>query len=210
MTRNLPSGGLVDRLRRFSFPLLRYPNYGALTSTPAGLFPAEHASLHWTHNRTCSFPAYGSHLGCLTAGLAAFRTRSGACDTLSRHCVRYVRHRFAFSLASALCSTASAAGHPALFGGFVATMAESDFSCPCIIGFGSSPSRCGPVGSGDGSERLGLRNILSFVAQSPTPSDHCVRFAPAVADDHATLASRRRATTLPGPVFHRLERVSFA
>src|SRR6202030_2487532 len=42
---------------------------------------------------------------------------------------------------------ASAAGRPALFGGFVATMAESDFSCPCIIGFGSSPSRCGPVGS---------------------------------------------------------------
>ena len=23
-------------------------------------------------------------------------------------------------------------------------MARSDFSCPCIIGFGSSPSRCGP------------------------------------------------------------------
>ncbi len=23
---------------------------------------------------------------------------------------------------------------------------SSDFSCPCIIGFGSSPSRCGPVG----------------------------------------------------------------
>src|SRR6516164_1858699 len=52
VTRNLPSGGLVDRLRRFSFHLLRYPNYGALTSTPAGLFPAEHASLRWTHNRT--------------------------------------------------------------------------------------------------------------------------------------------------------------
>ena len=32
--------------------LLRYPNYGALTSTPAGLSPAEHASLRWTHNRT--------------------------------------------------------------------------------------------------------------------------------------------------------------
>ena len=98
-------------------------------------------------NRTCGFPAYGSHLGCLTAGLAAFRTRSGVCDTLSRHCVRHVRHRLAFSLAPALRSTASAAGRPALFGGFVATMAESDFSCPCIIGFGSSPSRCGPVGS---------------------------------------------------------------
>jgi hypothetical protein len=51
----------------------------------------------------------------------------------------------------------------------------------------------------DGSERLDLRNIISFVAQSPTPSNHCVRFASAVADDYATLASRRRATTLPGP-----------
>ena len=48
------------------------------------------------------------------------------------------------------------------------------------------------------------------MAQSHTPSDHCVRFAPAVADDRATLASRRRATTLPVPVFHRQDRVSFA
>src|SRR5215469_4079612 len=55
----------------------------------------------------------------------------------------------------------------------------------------------------DGPNRLGLRNVTYFVAQSPTPSDHCVRFAPAVADDCATLASRRCATTLPGPVFHR-------
>jgi hypothetical protein len=39
---------------------LCYPNYGALTSTPAGLSPAEHASLHWTHNRTGRFPASGS------------------------------------------------------------------------------------------------------------------------------------------------------
>jgi hypothetical protein len=28
---------------------------------------------------------------------------------------------------------------------FSATTTESDFSHPCIIGFGSSPSRCGPV-----------------------------------------------------------------
>src|SRR5262249_1472825 len=56
-------------------------------------------------NRTCSFPASGSHLGCWTASLAAFRTRSGTCDTLSRHWVRHVRHRVAFSLASALRST---------------------------------------------------------------------------------------------------------
>ena len=49
MTRNLPKGDLVDRLQRFCFHILRYPSYGALTSTPAGLSPAEHASLRWTH-----------------------------------------------------------------------------------------------------------------------------------------------------------------
>ena len=52
MTRDLPSGDLVDGLRRFCFHLLRYPNYGALTFTPAGLSPAEHASLTWTHLQT--------------------------------------------------------------------------------------------------------------------------------------------------------------
>src|SRR6202040_2396114 len=53
----------------------------------------------------------------------------------------------------------------------------------------------------DGSERLGLRKVTSFVAQSPTPSDHCVRFASAVADDCATLASRRCATAYRGRSF---------
>src|SRR5262249_11936188 len=37
----------------------------------------------------------------------------------------------------------------ALFAGFIATMTRSDFSCPCIIGYGSSPSRCGPSLSPD-------------------------------------------------------------
>jgi hypothetical protein len=45
----------------------------------------------------------------------------------------------AFPLVSALGSTNSAADHSALFVGFPATMAESDFSRPCIIGYGSSP-----------------------------------------------------------------------
>src|SRR6476620_4552182 len=57
VTRSLPWGDLVDRLQSFSFHHLCYPNYGALTSTPAGLSPAVHASLRWTHNWTCSFPA---------------------------------------------------------------------------------------------------------------------------------------------------------
>src|SRR6516162_2842441 len=38
-----------------------------LTLAPAGLSPAEHPSLYWTHNSTCGFPAYGSHLECVTA-----------------------------------------------------------------------------------------------------------------------------------------------
>src|ERR1700738_5258448 len=59
VTRSLPWGDLVDRLQSFSFHHLCYPNYGALTSTPAGLAPAEHASLRWTHNRTGRSPASG-------------------------------------------------------------------------------------------------------------------------------------------------------
>jgi hypothetical protein len=99
-------------------------------------------------NRTCGFPAYGSHLGCVTADccvLATCRTRSSACDTRSRYCARCVLCRLAFPSAPALGSTDSAAGCPALFIGFPATMAGSDFSRSCIIGCGSSPSRHGPV-----------------------------------------------------------------
>src|SRR5215467_8016229 len=75
--------------------------------------------------------------------LATFRTRSSACVTLSRLCARHVLCWLAFPLASALGSTGSAADCSALFVGFTATMAESDFPRPCIIGYGSSPSRCG-------------------------------------------------------------------
>ena len=40
-----------------------YPNYqGLLDSCPGGLSPAEHASLRWTHNRTCGTPASGSRI----------------------------------------------------------------------------------------------------------------------------------------------------
>jgi hypothetical protein len=77
--------------------------------------------------------------------LAACRMRSSACDTLSRCCARRVLCWPTFPLVPALGSTGSAAGGPALFVGFTATMAESDFPCPCVIGDGSSPSRCGPA-----------------------------------------------------------------
>ena len=74
--------------------------------------------------------------------LAAFRTRSSAWDTPARIYVRSVLYQQAFPLVPALDtlgSATSAAGSPALFGSFVTTMARSDFSCRCIIGFGSSP-----------------------------------------------------------------------
>jgi len=85
--------------------------------------------------------------------LAACRTRSSPCDTPLRFCARRVRGWPAFPLVPALCSTHSAAGCPALFAGFIATMAESDFSRPFIIGYGSSPSRCGPARAAAGQTR---------------------------------------------------------
>src|SRR5207302_6790240 len=91
--------------------------------------------------------------------LATFRMRSNACDTLIRLCARHVLCWLAFPLVPALGSTGSAvagsaadcsaAGCATLFAGFIATMAESDFSCPFVIGYGSSPSRCGPSLSRD-------------------------------------------------------------
>ena len=88
----------------------------------------------------------GDRAGCWSAVnfsfflcLAAFRTRSSAWDTLSRICARRVRCWPVFPLVPALGSTTSAAGFPALFGGFFATMTESDFSSPCVTGFGYSP-----------------------------------------------------------------------
>src|SRR3954471_4638977 len=41
--------------RTFGFPPACHPSYGASALTPAGLTPAEHISLTWTHNRACGF-----------------------------------------------------------------------------------------------------------------------------------------------------------
>jgi hypothetical protein len=54
-----------------------------------------------------------------------------------RPSLHWLRHSY---LHRADCS----AGCSALFAGFTATMAKSDFPRPCIIGYGSSTSRCGP------------------------------------------------------------------
>jgi hypothetical protein len=75
---------------------------------------------------------------------AACRMRSSASDTPSRFCARHVVCWSTFPLAPALCSIDSAANCSALFTDFLATTAGSDFPRPCVIGYGSSPSRCGP------------------------------------------------------------------
>ena len=66
--------------------------------------------------------------------LAAFRTRSSALGAPSRPCVRSALRSTDFPLATSLPSTTSAAGPPALFGGFPGTTKVSDFPSPCIIG----------------------------------------------------------------------------
>jgi len=51
-----------------------------------------------------------------------------------------------FSLANPLSSTTSAAGGPALFGGFAGTTGLSDFPRSCISGLRPRPSLSGPPG----------------------------------------------------------------
>ena len=60
VTCDLPKGDLSIGFRILvsRHPAIR--TTGLLTLAPAGLSPAEHASLRWTHNRTCRFPASGS------------------------------------------------------------------------------------------------------------------------------------------------------
>src|SRR6516164_4263233 len=176
-----PTGASTSRLStdRSPSPLLD------MTTTATGLLcwrdfhPLEWqlASLH--QNRTCSCPAYGSHLGCVTAN--ACRMRSSVCDTLIRLCVRHVLCWFAFPLVPALRSTDSATDCSALFAGFPATMARSDFSGPCIIGFGSSPSRCGPA------------TAAPFRSDPRSPSFRCDLFARDVALDPGRASAPRIA-----------------
>ena len=50
-----PYGGRVNGLQLIGFPPPCHPNYRALALTPAGLSPAERASLCWTHKSLMRF-----------------------------------------------------------------------------------------------------------------------------------------------------------
>jgi hypothetical protein len=102
----------------------------------------------------------------------------------------------AFLLVSALGSTGSAAGRPALFVGFTATMAESDFPRSCIIGFDSSPSRCGPEQHALRSLRVGRGTSRFPYKKLKARLTHCV-LPPGGrrGRDRAFARSRSRGTT---------------
>src|SRR6516162_2711892 len=65
-----------------------------------------------------------------------YRMRANSCDTLGWCCVQYVLHWPTFPSVPALRSTNFAADRSVLFVSFKATMTESDFSGPFIIGYG--------------------------------------------------------------------------
>src|SRR3974390_1714127 len=153
-----PSGAFTSRLPtdRLSSPLLD------ITTTATGLLcwrdfhPREWqlASLHQI--RTCSFPAYGSCLGCVTAQVAVYApaplTRESGSESSTCFAGPYFPWPSPFAPPTPPRPPFQWA-FLALFAGFIATMTRSDFSCPCIIGYGSSPSRCGPSLSLDADGR---------------------------------------------------------
>src|SRR4051794_748104 len=101
--------------------------------------------------RTCGFPAYGSCLGCVTAQVAVYApapvTREPGSESSTCFAGAHSPWPPPFAPPTPLrppLQTPPQGAFLALFVGFTATMTRSDFSCPCIIGFGSSPSRCGP------------------------------------------------------------------
>ena len=105
--------------------------------------------------------------------IAVRGVRRSACGTLVRLRVRDVLCCFTFPLVPTLGSTSSAANCSALFASFTATMASPDFPPPYIIGYGSSPSRCGPPASSTGGQTRdlpGSNTILLRVMCSPAPA----------------------------------------
>jgi hypothetical protein len=76
--------------------------------------------------------------------LTAPRMRAAPGTQLSRHRVRPVLCSSAFLAIPPLPSIDSATSKLVLFADFIGTTSECDFSSSYIIGFGSSPSRCGP------------------------------------------------------------------
>src|SRR5262249_26482573 len=104
---------------------------------------------------------------------AACRMRASACDTLSQSCAWRVLCWSAFPLVPVLGSPDSAADGSALFAGLSATIPGSDLPPPCVIDYGSSPSRCGPgqsIAAGQTRDLPASGAFLLHVMCSSTPA----------------------------------------
>src|SRR5262249_1229526 len=118
--------------------------------------PAEMAASLAAPDPYVRLSAYGSCLGCVTAQVAVYApapvTREPGSESSTCFAGAYSPWPPPFAPPTPLRpppQTPPRWASLALFAGFIATMTRSDFSCPCIIGYGSSPSRCGPSLSRD-------------------------------------------------------------
>ena len=145
-------GSSLDRVLKAEVHLARIPSdLGARSRLCSGR-DVRFIARPPAQNRTCGFPAYGSRLGCVTAKVAVYAPArlsrepgsgsSTCCAGAYSPGPRPSLHPSSTAFAPA---DASAVGFPSLCSpASIATVTRSDFSCPCIIGFGSSPSQCGP------------------------------------------------------------------
>ena len=144
-------GSSLDRVLKAEVHLARIPSdLGARSRLCSGR-DVRFIARPPAQNRTCGFPAYGSRLGCVTAKVAVYAPArlSREPGSGSNTCCAGAYSPWPPSFAPPTPLRSPPQTPPqwasfALFAGFNATMTRSDFSCPCIIGFGSSPSQCGP------------------------------------------------------------------
>lgn len=156
--RRLPSRGREPSrpVRQMSAYPLTAPNRQISLNRCLGPFPDSRVAANSTFRgrdasylappaqiRTCGFPAYGSHLGHRRRNIAVCEPTpvTRLAGTESSMC--FIGPHSPRSLPFAPPTPPRIA--PFVFVGFKATMTESDFSGPFIIGYGSSPSRRGPV-----------------------------------------------------------------
>ena len=124
MTRRLPFGDDVGRLHRLDFSLPCYPSYKALITTLAGLSPAGHTSLSWTHR---TFTAYILPVG-LAHGITPLHSYYAP-----------LRHPLTFR------AFPGAAGYSAYLAPAISCRGETGFSscsvCPCHRAIATTPPK---------------------------------------------------------------------
>ena len=100
-TRPHPEDEAVERLQKVGFPSPCSPSYRALAFPLVGFPPTEHASLRWTHNRTCDF----HRIRLSTFGRSPWHTMKRLFPFRQLH--RYVHPWTACAFAGYLCSRLS-------------------------------------------------------------------------------------------------------